>query len=146
LASNDRSSCATLREAAKRWQELGVPHEVATARMLQGAACRHAGDRDGAATSFEAARTIFEQLGAALDLRDLGDITGAKLQLPAGLSRREVEVLRLVAAGMTNKQVAAKLFLSEKTIARHLSNIFTKIEVASRSAATAFAFEHHIVR
>jgi ATP/maltotriose-dependent transcriptional regulator MalT len=146
LASNDRSACATLREAAERWQELGVPHEVATARMLQGAACRHAGDRDGAATSFEAARAIFEQLGAALDLRDLSDITGANLQLPAGLSQREVEVLRLVAAGMTNKQIAAELFLSEKTVARHLSNIFTKIEVASRSAATAFAFEHHIVR
>ncbi|MDQ1478843.1 MAG: hypothetical protein QOE62_4072, partial [Actinomycetota bacterium] len=146
LASNDRSACATLRESAERWQELGVPHEVATARMLQGAACRHAGDRDGAATSFEAARAIFEQLGAALDLRDLSDITGANLQLPAGLSQREVEVLRLVAAGMTNKQIAAELFLSEKTIARHLSNIFTKIEVASRSAATAFAFEHHIVR
>jgi ATP/maltotriose-dependent transcriptional regulator MalT len=146
LASNDRSACATLRQAAERWQELGVPHEVATARMLHGAACRPAGDLDGAATSFEAARTLFEQLGAALDLRDLRDITGTTPDLPAGLSQREVEVLRLVAAGMTNRQIAAELFISEKTVARHLSNIFTKIGVTSRTAATAFAFEHRLVR
>jgi ATP/maltotriose-dependent transcriptional regulator MalT len=145
LASNDESACATLRQAAERWQELGVPHEVATARMLRGAACRQAGDREGAATSFETARTLFEQLGAALDLRYLRDITGTTPQLPAGLSQREVEVLRLVAAGMTNKQIAGELFLSEKTVSRHLSNIFAKIDVASRAAATAFAFEHHIV-
>ncbi len=145
LATNDRPACATLREAAERWQELGVPHEVATARMLHGAACRQAGDLDGATTSFEAARAIFEQLGAALDLRNLRDITGARPDLPAGLSQREVEVLRLVAAGMTNKQIAEQLHLSEKTVARHLSNIFTKIDVTSRSAATAFAFEHRLV-
>lgn len=145
LASNDRSACATLYQAAERWQELGVPHEVATARMLHGAACRQAGDLDGAAASFEAAGTIFEQLGAALDLRNLRDMTGTTPDLPAGLSRREVEVLRLVAAGMTNKQIAGQLYLSEKTVSRHLSNIFAKIDVASRAAATAFAFEHGLV-
>ena len=145
LASSDRSACATLRQAAERWQELGVPHELATARMLQGAACREAGDLDGAAASFEAARTLFEHLGATLDLRNLRDITSTTSELPAGLTKREVEVLRLVAAGMTNKQIAGQLILSEKTVARHLSNIFTKIDVASRSAATAFAFAHRIV-
>jgi ATP/maltotriose-dependent transcriptional regulator MalT len=145
LASNDRAACATLRQAAERWQELGVPHEVATARMLHGAACRQAGDLDGATTSFEGARALFEQLGAALDLRNLRDITGTTRELPAGLSQREVEVLLLVANGMTNKQIAGQLCLSEKTVARHLSNIFTKIEVTSRSAATAFAFEHRLV-
>ena len=145
LASNDRAACATLRQAAERWQELGVPHEVATARMLQGAACRQADDLDGATTSFDAARALFEQLGAALDLRDLRDITATTRELPAGLSPREVEVLRLVAHGMTNKQIAAQLCLSEKTVARHLSNIFTKIDVTSRSAATAFAFERRLV-
>lgn len=145
LASGDRSACATLRQAAQRWQELGVPHEVATARMLQGVACRDAGDLDGAASSFEAADALFERLGAMLDLRTLQNITSTAPELPAGLTKREVEVLRLVAAGMTNKQIASELVLSEKTVARHLSNIFNKIGVASRSAATAFAFEHHIV-
>ncbi len=146
LASNDRAACATLRQAAERWQELGVPYEVATARMLHGAACRQAGDLDGAATSFGAARALFEQLGATLDLRNLRDITGTTRELPAGLSQRELEVLRLVANGMTNKQIAGELCLSEKTVARHLSNIFTKINVTSRSAATAFAFDHRLVR
>jgi Response regulator containing a CheY-like receiver domain and an HTH DNA-binding domain len=145
LASSDRSACATLHQAAERWQELGVPHELATARMLQGAACRGAGDLDGAAASLEAAGTLFEQLGATLDLRNLRDISSTAPDLPAGLTKREVEVLRLVADGMTNKQIAQQLFLSEKTVARHLSNIFTKIDVASRSAATAFAFEHRLV-
>lgn len=145
LASIDRSACATLRQAAERWQELDVPHELATARMLQGAACREAGDIDGAAASFEAAGTVFEKLGAALDLRNLREITNTNPELPAGLTAREVEVLRLVAAGMTNKQIAGRLSLSEKTVARHLSNIFTKIDVASRSGATAFAFSHGIM-
>ncbi len=144
LASNDRSACATLRQAAERWQELGVPHEVATARMLQGAGCQKAGDPNGAAASFEAARALFEQLGATRDLRDLRDITNATPDRPGGLSEREIEVLRLVSAGMTNKQIAGELSLSDKTIARHLSNIFTKTNVTTRSGATAFAFEHHI--
>jgi len=145
LATGDPSACGTLRNASGHWQDLGVPHEVATARMLQGAACREAGDLDGAAASFEAARALFEQLGAAVDLRNLRDITNTTPDLPAGLSPREAEVLRLVAAGMTNKQIAADLFLSEKTVSRHLSNIFIKINVASRSAATAYAFEQRLV-
>ena len=145
LAAGERSACATLRQAADRWQELGVPHEVATAQMLHGAACRDAGDLDGASASFAAADTMFAQLGAALDLRDLRTITSTTPELPAGLTKREVEVVRLVASGMTNRQIAGELFLSEKTVARHLSNIFTKIDVTSRSGATAFAFEHRIV-
>ena len=145
LASSDSSACGTLRNAADRWQDLGVPHEVATARMLQGAACREAGDLDGAAASFEAARALFEQLGAALDLRNLREITSTTADLPAGLTRREGEVLRLVASGVTNKAIAETLSLSQKTVSRHLSNIFLKIHVSSRSAATAFAFEHHLI-
>ena len=145
LASSDRSACATLHQAAEHWQELGVPYELATARMLQGAACRDAGDLDGAAASFETAGRLFEQLGATRDLRNLRDITSSTPELPAGLTNREVEVLRLVAEGMTNKQIAGALFLSEKTVARHLSNIFTKIDVTSRSAATAFAFARRLV-
>ena len=145
LASRDRSACATLRQAAELWQELGVPYELATARMLQGAASREAGDLDGAAASFEAAGALFEQLGASLDLRNLHDITSTTSDLPAGLTKREVEVLQLLATGLTNKRIAGQLFLSEKTVARHLSNIFTKIDVSSRSAATAFAFAHRLV-
>jgi DNA-binding CsgD family transcriptional regulator len=145
LASHNRSACATLRRAAERWQELGVPHEVATARMLQGAACRDADDSDGAAAAFESAGALFEQLGAALDLRSLRDFTARATVLPANLTAREVEVLQLVAAGMTNRQIAVRMFLSEKTIARHLSNIFAKTNVSTRSAATAFAFAHDLV-
>jgi DNA-binding CsgD family transcriptional regulator len=145
LAAHDPSACATLRRAADQWHELGVPHEVATARMLQGAACREADDAEGAAAAFESAGALFEQLGAALDLRNLRDFAAPATHLPANLTAREVEVLQLVAAGMTNRQIAARLFLSEKTVARHLSNIFTKTDVSTRSAATAFAFEHHLV-
>lgn len=146
LASDDRSACATLRRASDRWVELGVPHEAATARMLQGSACRKAGDDDGASAAFAAARDRFEELGAALDLRHLRDVaTTAAPDLPGGLTEREVEVLRLVAEGLTNKQIAQRLSLSEKTVSRHLSNIFTKIDVTSRAAATAFAFEQRLV-
>ncbi len=146
LAADDRSACATLRAASERWSELGVPHEAATARMLQGSACRKAGDVDGAAASFDAARSRFEELGAQLDLRHLHDVTAPRPStLPAGLTEREAEVLRLVAEGLTNKQMAQRLHLSEKTVSRHLSNIFAKIDVTSRSGATAYAFEHDLI-
>ncbi len=145
LASGDRGAVATLRQAADRWQELGAPHEVATARMLQGAALREEGDLDAAATAFESAGALFSQLGAKFDLLSLSNFTNCSPNLPAGLTTRECEVLRLVAAGKTNKQIAGELFLSEKTVARHLSNIFAKVDVTSRSAATAFAYDHHLV-
>ena len=145
LASGDLAAVATLRQAAERWQELGAPHEVASARMLQGAALRDAGDLDAAATAFESAGVLFSQLGAKSDLRSLSNFTNCSPDLPSGLTTRECEVLRLVAAGKTNKQIAGDLFLSEKTVARHLSNIFTKIDVTSRSAATAFAYDHQLV-
>ncbi len=142
LAEGDAgAACVALREAFDRWQELDVPYEIATARLLLGQACRLAGDEDGAIGSFMAATAIFERLGAALDTRAARDLC-TPAALPAGLTRREVEVLRIVAAGQSNKDIAATLFLSEKTVSRHLSNIFTKIGVSSRSAATAFAFEH----
>jgi DNA-binding NarL/FixJ family response regulator len=84
---------------------------------------------------------MFEMLGARLEVRTTRDLHRPPT-LPAGLTAREGEVLRLVASGCTNKDIAAALYLSEKTVARHLSNIFTKIDVPTRSAATAFAFEH----
>jgi ATP/maltotriose-dependent transcriptional regulator MalT len=144
VAQGDSAACATLRLALTRWQELDVPYEVATARMLLGLACRDADDDDAAVASFAAAKSGFEQLGATLDVRLVRDLTSRR-QLPGGLTEREAEVLRLVAAGRTNREIAAELYLSAKTVSRHLSNIFTKVGVSSRAAATAYAFEHRIV-
>lgn len=144
LAQNDPAACVTLRAAASCWADLGVPYEIATARTLLGQACRSAHDEMGAASAFEAARQLFDDLGVGLGARELLTVTATPL--PAGLTEREAEVLRLVAAGHTNKQVAAALFLSDKTIARHLSNIFTKVGVSTRAAATAFAFTHGVSR
>ncbi len=132
-------ACAALRQALDRWQELDVPYEVATARLLLGQACRSAGDEDGAIGSFAAAEAIFEHLGATLDVRATRDLHQPGV-LPAGLTDREAEVLRLVASGRSNKDIAAALFLSERTVARHVSNIFVKTGVSSRSGATAYAF------
>jgi DNA-binding CsgD family transcriptional regulator len=144
VARADAAACATLRTALSLWQELDVPYEVATARMLLGLACRDASDNDGAAAAFTAAESMFEQLGATLDVRSVRDLTTRRRQ-PGGLTEREAEVLRLVAAGLTNREIAAEVFLSAKTVSRHLSNIFTKIGVSSRAAATAYAFEQGIV-
>lgn len=145
LATDDTNACATLRHAAERWHALDVPYEVATARLLLGMACRKLGDDDGATVSFEAARAIFDRLGAQPDVAPEESERDKDRPLPKGLTRREVEVLRLVAAGASNKDVAGALCISQKTVSRHLSNIFTKIGVSSRSAATAFAFSHHLV-
>ena len=144
LARGDANeACETLREALEDWLALRVPYEIATAHTLLGQALRQSGDDAGAAESFAAATKLFEQIGAHLDPRHLVD--EAKPALPAGLTIREVEVLRLIATGMTNNEIAAALYLSVKTVSRHLSNIFTKIDVTSRAAATAFAFEHQLV-
>jgi DNA-binding NarL/FixJ family response regulator len=110
--------------------------------MLIGLACRELGDSDTAALELDAARGAFEELGARPDLARLDSLTGAA---PHGLSARELEVLRLVAAGKTNRQIAEELVVSEHTVARHVQNIFSKLGVSSRTAATAFAFEHRLV-
>jgi len=137
LAHGDPAAADTLRAAADRWLALAVPYEVATARTLLGQALRDAGDEPGARDAFASATAIFEQIGAL--------VGEAPRPLPAGLTNREVEVLRLIASGMSNSEIAAALYLSAKTVSRHLSNIFTKIGVSSRAAATAFAFEHDLV-
>jgi ATP/maltotriose-dependent transcriptional regulator MalT len=142
---DDRAACATLREALRQWQQLEVPYEVATVRLLLGQACRACGDEDAASSSFASAAAIFDRLGAALDSRHIRDLTSAT-SLPADLTPREAEVLGLAASGVTNKDIAATLHLSERTVARHLSNIFTKIGVASRTAAAAFASEHDLAQ
>jgi DNA-binding NarL/FixJ family response regulator len=118
-------------------------YEEATARTLLGQALRVTGHEADATASFETAARLFEHIGARLDAREV--VHGNKPNLPAGLTEREIEVLRLVAGGLTNNEIATELFVSAKTVSRHLSNIFTKIGVSSRAGATAFAFEHHLL-
>jgi ATP/maltotriose-dependent transcriptional regulator MalT len=143
LAGHDATAAAaTLSDALGRWRELEVPFEIATTRAVLGKAQREAGDEVGARESFAAARALFDQIGARLEADDPG---ARRADLPGGLTMREAEVLQLVASGLSNKEIAASLHLSAKTVSRHLSNIFTKIDVSSRSAATAFAFEHDLV-
>jgi DNA-binding CsgD family transcriptional regulator len=146
LAQGDpRAALATLRRAWAAWQELEVPYETARARVLIGLACRELGDRDGAEMELDAARWVFRQLAAAPDLARVEALSGGAAARAAGLTERELEVLRLVAAGETNKAIAADLFVSERTVDRHMSNIFAKLGVSSRAAATAHAYQHGLI-
>jgi DNA-binding NarL/FixJ family response regulator len=131
-----------LRHAFTIWQELRLPYETARARMLYGVAVRGAGGEEGARLELRAALAAFERLGAAADAGKAGEFLAGSVDLPGGLTHREAEVLRLVAAGRTNREVAAELLISEHTVARHVQNIFAKLDLPSRAAATAFAFEH----
>jgi DNA-binding CsgD family transcriptional regulator len=139
-AGEARTALPALRFAWRVWEEIEAPYEAARVRELMGAACRALGDEDAAALELDAARRAFVALGAAPDVARLdGD------DASHGLTARELEVLRLVAAGRTNKAIAAELVLSERTVDRHVSNIFAKLRVSSRTAATAFAYEHQLV-
>jgi len=147
LAEGDpRAALVALRQASREWQELDAPYEAARVRVLVGLACRALEDDDTAALELEAARAAFTQLGAAPDLARLDAITErAASDESHGLTPREVQVLRLVAAGETNKAIAAELVLSERTVDRHVSNIFTKLRVSTRAAATAYAYQHKLI-
>jgi DNA-binding CsgD family transcriptional regulator len=141
-----RAALSALRQAWAAWQDLEAPYEAARVRVLIGLACRELGDEDSGQMELDAARWVFRQLGAGPDLTRVEALAQKVAAAPAGrLTAREVEVLRLVAAGKTNRAIATDLFLSEKTVARHVSNIFTKLGLSSRSAATAYAFEHDLV-
>ncbi|MGZ5350868.1 MAG: LuxR C-terminal-related transcriptional regulator [Actinomycetota bacterium] len=131
-----------LRTAVAAWQALRLPYEAARARVLCAEAILAGGDEDGARLELRTALAAFERLGAAPDVAAVTRMLGDPDALPAGLTAREAEVLRLVAAGMTNRDIAVELVISEHTVARHLQNMFAKLGVSSRSAATAFAFEH----
>ncbi len=145
LAEGDpRAALTSLRGAQRSWRDLEASHQAARVRMLIGVACRELGDGASAELEFDAARGVFEELGAHPDLEHLARLAGSPS--PGGLSRRESEVLTLVAAGKTNRAIAAELFISEKTVARHVSNIFTKLRLSSRAEATAHAYRHGLVR
>jgi DNA-binding CsgD family transcriptional regulator len=134
-----------LRRALELWQELEAPYEGARVRVLIGSACRALGDEDTATLELEAAGEVFAELGAAPDVARIDSLVPGAASIEAhGLTKRELEVLRLVAAGKSNRDIAAELVISEHTVARHLQNIFAKLSVSSRTAASAFAFEHDL--
>jgi DNA-binding NarL/FixJ family response regulator len=123
-----------------------MAYDVARARVHIALACRALGDHDAADFELDAARSTFERLGARPDLTAVDRLRGtAGPAAPSPLTDRECEVLRLVATGKTNRDIAADLVISEHTVARHLQNIFLKLGLASRSAATAYAYEHGLV-
>jgi ATP/maltotriose-dependent transcriptional regulator MalT len=135
---------ACARRAWTIWQELGVPYEAARARLLLGMSARHSGDEDTARLEIEAAKAAFAKLGTLPDA-ERAEALLSESDSSHGLTQRELEVLRLVVAGKSNKELAAELVISEHTVARHLSNIFGKLGVSSRAQATAFALEHEIL-
>jgi len=151
LSQDDaQSALPSLRKAFMAWQKLGAPHECARLRVLVARACRALGDDDGARLELDSARAVFEDLGALPDLAQLDAVQPPDARRTGratthGLTERELQVLRLLAAGKTNKQIGRELFVSEKTVDRHVSNIFAKLGVGSRAAATAFAYEHGLI-
>jgi DNA-binding CsgD family transcriptional regulator len=145
LAEGDpEGALSSLRRAWASWRDLAAPYDAARVRVVIGRACKALGDTEGADLEFGAALRTFRDLGARPAIEALQRETAALLppERPGGLSAREVEILRLVAAGMTNRAIAEELTISERTVDRHVSNIFTKLDVSTRSAATAFAYEH----
>jgi DNA-binding CsgD family transcriptional regulator len=142
LAEGDLSAAlGRLRHAQRIWLELEAPYEVARTRELIAQTCSALGDDEAGALELEAARELFERLGAVPDLARISAPAGTKY----GLSKRELEILRLVASGRSNREIASTLVISEHTVARHLQNIYAKLGLSSRAAATAFAFERELV-
>lgn len=147
LARGDtQAALAELRHAWTVWRELEVPYEAARVRVLISLACREHGDEESAALELDAACAIFQQLGAAPDLARAEGL-GRRVEFPPvhGLTKRELQVLRLLAGGATNKTIAAELSISRRTVDRHVSNIYDKLSVSSRAAATSYAHEHDLI-
>jgi DNA-binding CsgD family transcriptional regulator len=146
LAEDDAGpALAPLRQAWRNWRDLEVPYEAARMRVRLAQACKALGDDGGAEMELDAARSVFESLGAAADLAAVNRMSGITEPIATGLTPREVEVLRLLATGRTNRAIARELMVSEKTVASHVSHIFTKLQLPSRAAATAYAYEHGII-
>jgi DNA-binding CsgD family transcriptional regulator len=141
-----REALAELRHAWGLWSELRAPYEAARVRILIALACRKLDDEDNALLELTAAHQTFQSLGATIDLARIEELLPKGTRQAAGpLTEREIQVLKLVASGLTNRRVAGKLNISEKTVARHLSNIFNKLNLSSRTAATAYAYDHKLV-
>lgn len=135
-----------LRESWRLWRELDAPYEAARVRVLIGRGCRALGDEESAQLELAAARRVFIELGARPDVARVDELAeSTDTRSTHGLTERELEVLRLVATGRTNREVAKELVLAERTVDRHVSNIFTKLGVSSRAAATGYAHRHGLV-
>lgn len=146
VEGNTAEALERLRGACRAWQDLRVPYEVARVRVLIGLALRRLGDDDGAEMELDAARAAYQSLGAEPDLAGLEEHSPAVVsKAQGGLSGREIQVLALIAAGKSNREIAVDLVISERTVARHVSNIFTKLGVSSRAAATAFGLTHDLI-
>ncbi len=143
--SEPAGALVALRTAVNRWRDLDVPYETARTRVLIALACRQMDDQDTATLELDAAARTFAALGAGPDRARVGALATEQPAPSHGLTARELQVLRLVATGKTNHAIANELVLSEKTVERHLSNLFTKIGVSSRAAATAYAYQHQLV-
>jgi DNA-binding CsgD family transcriptional regulator len=143
---NATAALDLVRRAGSICAEMEAPYPAAQARVVAGLACRALGDDEGCRLELDAARRVFARLGAAPDAARVDALAKPNSsRRPHGLTPRELEVLRLIAAGKTNKAIASALFLSEKTVDRHVSSILGKLNVPSRAAATAFAYEHELV-
>jgi DNA-binding NarL/FixJ family response regulator len=135
-----------LHHAQTLFNNIEATYESAKNRVLIGRACEKLGDKDTAEMELEAARETFEKLGAKPDLSNVDSLTqNVSSGYPHGLTPREQEVLLFLTTGKTNKEIAAALFISERTVDRHVSNILAKLNVSSRAAATAYAYEHNLV-
>jgi len=123
-----------------------MPYEAARCRVLTARARRALADEDSASMDLEAARAVFVELGAVPDVLAVDALSRhAPGAHPTPLTPREIDVVRLVAEGKTNRTIAGELYVSEKTVDRHLSNVFTKLGISSRAAATAYAYEHALI-
>jgi DNA-binding NarL/FixJ family response regulator len=146
LAEGDaRTALPALRRAWEAWQDLDAPYDAARARVLIAQACAGLGDEDTAALELEAARDLFFRLGARPDIARLDALSRKRGRAEHGLTARELEVLRLIARGRSNREIASALVISERTVARHVQNIFAKLRVSSRASASVFAVEHDLL-
>jgi len=147
LAEGDApTAVASLRQALATFRHLEAPYEAARVQVCLSRAYRALGNDESASHELQAAREAFCKLGAATDLAHIEELVDLSATSPAGpLTQREIDVVKLVASGITNREIAEKLKISQKTVARHLNNIFNKLDLSSRAAATAYAYQHGLL-